>query len=231
MHRQKGAPFAVLGPCLELGEPSKDWLNSLGSSIMNKRQFHNPMSALLLSILVATAFTNLAQAADEERVQLTITGGHGTDPRDHGRPVVLIANALGVPPEVFREAFSHVSPAPAGTEPGRDQVQQNKRALLDALSCYGVTNALLDRVSDYYRYRPESDRLWPTKPATGYAIIKNGSVNSVTVVNGGAGYSSPPQVTIPGHPEVRLKAVLSFGRDLATNGSVSAITVEKTRQE
>jgi hypothetical protein len=106
-------------------------------------------------------------------------------------------------------------------------VQQNKRALLDALARYGVTNELLDRVSDYYRYRPESGRLCPTKPATGYAAIKSGLVVSVAVVNGGAGYSSPPQVTIPGHPEVKLKAVLSFGRDLATNGAVSTITVEK----
>ena len=68
---------------------------------------------------------------------------------------------------------------------------------------------------------------WPTKPATGCATIKNGSVSSVTAVNGGAGYSSQPQVTIPGHPEIKLKAVLSFGRDMATNGSVSSITVEK----
>jgi hypothetical protein len=188
------------------------------------------MSTMLLSALLAITFAKLAQAAPEEtRIQLTFTGGHETDARDHGRPVILIANGLGVSPEVFREAFSHVSPAPGGTEPNLERVQKNKRALLNALSRYGVTNALLDRVSDYYRYRPESGRLWPTKPATGYAIIKNGSVSSVTVVKGGAGYSSPPQVTVPGHPEVKLQAVLSFGRDLATNGSVSAITVERTQ--
>ena len=33
------------------------------------------------------------------------------------RPVVLIAAALGVSSDVFREAFSHVRPAPAGTRP------------------------------------------------------------------------------------------------------------------
>jgi hypothetical protein len=189
----------------------------------------NQMSTIFLSTLLAIAFAEFAQAASEEtKIQLTFSGGHASDARDHGRPVVLIANALGVSPEVFREAFSHVSPAPGGTESGRERVQENKRALLNALSRYGVTNELLDRVSDYYRYRPESGKLWPTKPATGYAIIQNGSVTSVTVVKSGAGYSSPPEVTIPGHPEVKLKAVLSFGHDLATNGSVSIITVEKT---
>jgi hypothetical protein len=187
------------------------------------------MSATVLSTLFAITMASFAQAAPiETKIQLTFAGDHATDARDHGRPVILIAHALGVSPEVFREAFNHVSPAPGATEPDRKRVQENKRALLGALSRYGVTNALLDRVSDYYRYRPGSGRLWPTKPATGYAIIKNGSVTSVTVVNSGAGYNSPPQVTIAGHPEAKLKPVLSFGSDLATNGSVLAISVEKT---
>ena len=184
------------------------------------------MSALLLSILVVAVFTSLAQAADEERVQVTITGGHETDPHDQGRPVVLIGNALGVTPEVFREAFSHVRPAPAGTKPDPARVQLNKRALLDALARYGVTNALLNRISDYYRYTPGGNRLWPKKAAQGYAIIKNGMVASITVSDGGTGYSSPPQVPVPAHPEVRLKAALRFGRDLTKNGSISEVTVE-----
>src|SRR4051794_34511931 len=48
------------------------------------------------------------------RVPVVFSGGHETNLRDHGRPVVLVAGALGVPAQVFRDAFSHVRPAPAG---------------------------------------------------------------------------------------------------------------------
>jgi hypothetical protein len=85
-------------------------------------------------------------------VTVTISGGYDTDPRDKGRPVILIASALGVPEDVFREAFSHVSPAGAGQEPDPAQVNLNKKALLDALGPYGITNDFLDKVSNYYRY-------------------------------------------------------------------------------
>src|SRR5437667_1129886 len=91
-------------------------------------------------------------AKDITRVPVVFSGGHETDPRDGGRPVVLIAAALGVTPEVFREAFSHVRPAPAGREPEPGQVRQNKAALLAALAKHGVTNEKLDTVSNYYRY-------------------------------------------------------------------------------
>ncbi len=52
-----------------------------------------------------------AGAKAERKVPVTFSGGHGTDPRDYGRPVVLIAAALKVKPEVFRKAFSGVRPA------------------------------------------------------------------------------------------------------------------------
>ena len=80
-----------------------------------KRMFPLFLSALLLTGLLASA-----QAAGEATVTLTITGGHETDPRDRGRPVVLIGNALGVTPEIFRDAFSHVKPAAAGTQRNRE---------------------------------------------------------------------------------------------------------------
>lgn len=47
-------------------------------------------------------------------VPVTFTGGHETDPKDRGRPVVLVAAGLGVKPEVFREAFSGVTPSRGG---------------------------------------------------------------------------------------------------------------------
>jgi hypothetical protein len=179
---------------------------------------------IILSGLLAAGFSNRAHAAGEETVKLVITGGHGTDPRDHGRPVVLIASALGVAPEVFRDAFSHVKPAAPGTQPDPAQVQRNKSALLGALARDGVTNDSLDRVSNYYRYQPGSGRLWPTASATAFATIKGGAVTSIRVAEGGSGYSSPPDIFIPGHPEIVLKARLAFGRDLKTNGSVASIT-------
>jgi hypothetical protein len=182
----------------------------------------------ILIALLAIGVGNRAEAA-EEKVKLTITGGHETDPRDHGRPVVLIANALGVTPEVFRDTFSRVKPAPAGREPEPEQVQRNKAALLGALSRYGVTNELLDRVSNYYRYQPGSGRLWPTKPATAFATIQSGKVTAINITDPGAGYSSPPKILVPGHPEIVLKATPAFCRDLKTNGSLAAISVESAR--
>ncbi|MFM1917614.1 MAG: hypothetical protein RJB01_1129 [Actinomycetota bacterium] len=70
---------------------------------------------------------------------------------DMGRPVCEIALALGVPAGVFREAFTHVTPAAKGAEPSDEQREANHQALLTRLSPYGVTPELLDSVSDRYR--------------------------------------------------------------------------------
>jgi hypothetical protein len=183
-----------------------------------------------LIVALALLFSFSVAAAGEQQIQLKITGGHETDSRDHGRPVVLIGNALGVTAEGFREAFSRVKPAPAGREPEPAQVQRNKAALLDALGKHGVTNEQLDRVSNYYRYRPESGRLWPTKTATAVANIKDGAITSIKITDPGSGYSTPPEISVPGHPEIALKATLAFGRDLKSNGSVASIAQNKRVQ-
>ena len=70
---------------------------------------------------------------------------------DMGRPVCEIARDLGVPAEVFREAFTHVTPAAKGAEPSDAQREANHQALLSRLAPYGVTAQLLDQVSDRYR--------------------------------------------------------------------------------
>ena len=184
------------------------------------------IAALLLCAVVSFIPAGNPQAGTGEKIKLTITDGHGTDPRDHGRPVVLIANALGVKPEVFREAFSHVNPAPGGTEPEPAQVQRNKSALLAALGKYGVTNERLDQVSNYYRYRPESGRLWPISTAAAYVTLAGGKVSSIEVSDGGAGYSTAPTISVPGHPEISLKATLAFGKDLKKNGVISGIALK-----
>jgi hypothetical protein len=178
------------------------------------------MKAALLLLMMAVA--GLAQ----ERAQLVFVGGHETDPRDHGRPVVLIAAALGVSPEVFREAFSHVTPAPGGTEPLPGQRERNKEALMKALSPYGVTNERLNQVSNYYRYsRERGDELWKATAASGYAMLRDGVVTGVVITNGGSGYTSVPVVSVAGRPGVKITVKLAFGPDLTRNGSVKELAV------
>lgn len=160
----------------------------------------------------------------EVRVPLTFAGGHDTDPRDGGRPVVLIAAGLGVKPTVFREAFAGVTPARDG-KPTPAQAQANKAALLKALRPHGVTNERLDAVSDYYRYRPEKGELWRATPAKGYAIVEAGKVRKVVVTEPGSGYSSPPTVTAEGLEGVVLTPALRFDADLKRNGSVAGVEV------
>jgi len=155
-------------------------------------------------------------------VQVMITGGHDTDPRDGGRPVVLIASALGVPSEVFREAFTHVHPAAAGWEPNPIQVRQNKSVLLSALGPYGVTNDFLDTVSNYYRFNSSAGETWPQIPATAKAIVTDGVVTGLVITNPGSGYTSPPIITLSGSDDTAT-ATLSFTKDFNTNGSLASI--------
>jgi hypothetical protein len=162
------------------------------------------------------------------RIAVAFTGGHDTDPRDHGRPVALIAAALNVPPDVFRKVFSGVTPAPGGRRPDPVQVRANKDILLGGLGPYGVTNDRLDNVSNYYRYNPAGGQLWRTTPAAAYATVRDGVVTGVTITNPGSGYSSPPDVSLQGIPKVSLKAAISFSTDLRKNGAIKEITVGRT---
>jgi hypothetical protein len=175
----------------------------------------------------AAAATATSTSARGKVVKLRITGGHATDPRDNGRPVVLVAAALGVPTEVFRTAFSGVTPAAAGAEPDPDQVQRNKAALLAVLAPYGVTNEGLDTVSDHYRYQGSAGETWTHKTATAQAVVRGGKVVSVKLLNGGAGYSSTPKITVPGVPDAAVKATVAYGTDLSTNGGVATLKVGK----
>jgi len=179
----------------------------------------------LAAMVLSAAPTLRAQSDSKSRVPLVFSGGHETDPRDRGRPVALIAAALGVPSDVFREAFSHVRPAPAGTEPDPRQVRANKDALMDALGKYNVTNRRLDTVSNYYRYVRRRGELWPTKAARGYATVENGKITGFVITNGGSGYSSPPTASVPKMGRVSAKVELSFSKTFEKNGAVSAVTL------
>ncbi|MCD1259989.1 hypothetical protein B5M42_014320 [Paenibacillus athensensis] len=164
---------------------------------------------------------------DPSGYTITITDGYNTDPIDHGRPVVLIASALGVPTEVFREAFSGVTPAGAGSSPTDEQARSNKAALLKVLAPYGITNDRLDEVSNYYRYAGSKGEMWKYTAASVKAIVKDGALTGVEIVNAGAGYSSTPTVTITGpNGTVTATATVKYTQDFATNGSISAITLK-----
>jgi hypothetical protein len=185
-----------------------------------------------IPLAIVAAITALGLSAHAEpaplpagvsRVAVAFSGGHETEGQDRGRPVILIAGALGVAPEVFREAFSQVHPAGPGKEPEPEEVRKNKAALMSALGKYGIDNDRLDAVSNYYRYVRSRGDLWPTQPAVANALVKNGVVTGFEVVNGGSGYSSVPTVTVPKIEGVKARVELSYGKDFPTNGSVSAI--------
>jgi hypothetical protein len=192
-----------------------------------------PSGLLLVAALTATAAwwaarSASAQAApDGDRIAVTFSGGYQTDRRDGGRPVVLIAAALGVTSDKFREAFSGVTPARGGP-PEPAQVRRNKEALMRVLGPLGITNDRLDEVSNFYRYRPQEGELWRHTPAKAYATVHNGKITGFVVTEPGAGYSSPPTVTVPGDAGNGLAArvTLSFGKDLKTNGSIREIALD-----
>lgn len=160
------------------------------------------------------------------RVAVEFSGGHETNPVDHGRPVTLIAAALGVPDEVFREAFSHVHPAgPGSGGPTDGEARKNKAALMSALGKYGITDERLNAVSNFYRYPPGKGGVWKNKPAVANALVKNGAVIGYEISDGGFGYTTPPVASVSGVKRAKNKVELSFGKDMESNGSVAAITV------
>ena len=180
-----------------------------------------PLLATVTFIILAT--TAWSQANAVTRVPVTISGGHQTDPRDHGRPVVLVAGGLGVSPEVFHDAFSRVHPVAPGSYPDDQRARQNKDVLLGALSRYGITNQQLDAVSDHYRYQPGPGQLWPTKPAEIQAVVQNGIVTYFEITDGGSGYTSQPTLSVPGYRIAPVQVNLSFGKDFSKNGSIASV--------
>lgn len=198
---------------------------------MNRLHSHSPdtfgpawIAGLACALMVISSTPG--RAADKT-APVVFTGGHETDPQDGGRPVVLIAAALEVTPQVFREAFRGVTPARDG-KPSRSAAQANKAALLRVLSPHGVTNDRLDEVSDYYRYRPQDDELWKHTTAKAHAIVEGGKIQRIVVDNPGSGYSSPPKAVVTGFADIPLTATVHFGKDLKTNGSIQSVEIAKS---
>jgi len=164
------------------------------------------------------------------KVPVVFSGGRDTDPRDHGRPVSLVAGALGVTSDVFRKAFGGVHPAgPDSGGPTGDEARKNKAALMSVLSPYGITNERLDEVSNRYRYAPGSAKSWPLKAAAVNALVSDGVVTGYEIVSGGYGYSSAPVMTVPGVKSAPATVEIAFAKDFETNGAVSKITIATTK--
>lgn len=182
----------------------------------------------VLVLAAALGAANGTARADDMKLPLTFSGGHDIGKKDFGRPVVLIAAALGVKPDEFREAFSRVTPARGGPPTG-EEARRNKAALLKVLGPLGVTNERLDEVSNYYRYQPQKGELWKTTLAKGYAGVEGGKVKKLVVTEPGSGYSSPPKVTIEGMEKVELKATLVLDKDLKKNGAIGTVEVVEAK--
>jgi hypothetical protein len=163
--------------------------------------------------------------AFSEDVPISFTGGHEIGKDDHGRPCVLIAAALGVKAEVFREAFSGVTPAKGG-KPSGDEARKNKEALMKVLQPQGVTNDRLNEVSNYYRFKPQDGELWKHVDAKAHAVVDNGAVVKIVIDETGSGYTAPPKATVGGMPKVELEVTLLFDKELTKNGSIKSIVIK-----
>jgi hypothetical protein len=183
----------------------------------------NTLLFLFLLLLSSLLFLQLSAAADPQPGDVLLHGGHEIPRGDHGRPITLIAPALGVKDDVFREAFSGVTPAKNG-KPSGDEARKNKAALLKVLAPYGVTNERLDEVSNYYRFRPQNGELWPVIPAKFEAVMRDGKLEKIKIIEPGAGYSSVPKINVVGS-EAKFKVTLSHDKDLKKNGGIATIEV------
>ncbi|MDB5338715.1 MAG: hypothetical protein JWN70_4334 [Planctomycetaceae bacterium] len=194
-----------------------------------KHWAHWGFPSISTGVRIATLFVGMQVAmagAAETKVDVTFAGGHDTDKKDGGRPVVLIAAALDVKPEVFRKAFSGVTPSRNGP-PTQEEARKNKAALMKVLKPLGVTNERLDEVSNYYRYRPQRGELWTNSPAKAHAVVENGKIKKLVITDPGSGYSSEPTVTVAGFEKVEFIVTVHFDKDLKKNGSIDTLKVAK----
>lgn len=176
--------------------------------------------AIALAVVLALVLGVGSAGGDTTRtVPVTISGGFELHSNDYGRPVPLYASMLGVPPSVFRRAFSGVHPDP-GHDPSTEDQQANKDALMSVLAPYGVTNDELDRVANYYRFDSTKGETWPHRAARAQATVKNGKVVAVRVLDAGVGYTYAPRVSIRGFPRARLVARVVFTEQFGTNGQI-----------
>jgi hypothetical protein len=179
---------------------------------------------LLPVVMLGLPMAAVTSRATETKIPVTFSGGHDIAKNDFGRPITLMAAALGVKPEEFRKAFSGVRPA-HGRGPTGEEARRNKEALMKVLGPLNVTNERMDEVANYYRFRPQNGELWPTKPAKAHVVVEDGKIKKVVVTDPGSGYSTPPKVTVKGFEKVSLEAKLKLVTDLKKNGGIESIEV------
>lgn len=183
-----------------------------------------PVLAGLWGFTLAVSMVCVNAHAAETMVPVTFSGGHEYGKNDYGRPVVLIAAALEVKPDVFREAFSGVTPSRGG-KPSDDLARKNKAALMKVLAPHGVTNERLNEVSNYYRFQPQRGQLWKTTPAQAHAVVEDGKIKQIVVTEPGSGYSTPPKATIQGMEKIELRVTLQLSKELTKNGAIRSIEI------
>jgi len=168
-----------------------------------------------------SATKSQVQSVAADRVVVQFSGGHRTEAQDNGHPVALIAPALGVTPAVFREAFFQFEPD--AEESDAEAWKKHKSEMMSILGEHGVSDQQLDTVMNYYRGPRAQGGIWPTNVAVAWAIVDDGKITGFEIVNGGSGYTSSPTVAIAGFDSSSFEAVLSFGKQLDENGSISEI--------
>jgi hypothetical protein len=188
------------------------------------RRGRRPLAGVfVLATAIALTLAGCTSSTIGQTVSVRVSGGLDTVAGDNGRPIVLVAGLLGVPPAVFRKAFSGVTPANPGVGPTVEQAQANKAALLSVLTPYGISNDQLDHASNTYRYDEGAGQTWPHTVATAVAIVSNGVVTAILVTSGGSGYTSAPTITLSDGRTAT--ATLVYGKNVATNGSIASITL------
>jgi hypothetical protein len=58
-------------------------------------------------------------------------------------------------------------------------------------------------------------------------LIRNGKITRFIITDAGAGYSSPPTVSIQELPTTKAKCELLFDKNLEKNGGIASITLDK----
>lgn len=174
--------------------------------------------------VMPTTSTKATRYSDIYGNTVILSGGYDTASDDGGRPVSLIAGALGIPDEVFRNAFSFVTPENMG-HLNRETAQNNKAQLLSQLSPYGISNSSLDTVTNRYRYPPGSNAIWEHTPATIAAVIEDGTLVGFEILDGGNGYTSEPRIRVRGFGRIAVDVTLSYTSDFTKNGALTAITL------
>ncbi len=94
---------------------------------------------------------------------------------------------------------------------------------MKSLGTQGVSNDRLDEVSDYYRFQPQSGKIWTHKPAKAHALIVDGKIERIVVTDPGHGYCSAPKIVVLAMRKRSLKSSSSSRRISKRMGAIKEI--------